>query len=53
MNIDEPIRSTLRWSSRSKENVKGEILVKKITGITNAINMDRIILDPKTEVKIP
>jgi hypothetical protein len=36
-----------------KENDNGKILAKNIAGRTNAINMDRIILDPNTETKIP
>jgi hypothetical protein len=45
--------STFRWDSRLKENVNGNTLAKKIAGRTNAINMDRIILDPNTETNIP
>jgi hypothetical protein len=45
--------STFRWDSRLKENVNGNTLAKKIAGRTNAINTDRIILDPNTETNIP
>jgi hypothetical protein len=45
--------STLRWYSGSNENEYGKIFVKNIAGSTNEISMDRTILDPKTETKIP
>ena len=51
--IREPIISSVIWSCRINVEVYGNKLVKKIVGRINDINTALIILDPKTETKIP
>jgi hypothetical protein len=53
VKIREPIISSVTWSCRINVEVNGNKLIKKIVGIINEINTALVILDPKTETKIP